>query len=158
MTRIGIRRFEIRDLSAILKIETESFGRDAWTAELFREYTRVSGDFFLVARIGRRIAGYSIARVTRSAAELDSLAVRRRDRRRGVAAALMAATLRKLRRLGARWIGLMVRRDNQAAVNFYKKWGFVRTATVNGYYEDGATGWRMKVGLSVGRSTPPEGT
>lgn len=39
----------------------------------------------------------------------------------------------------------MVRRDNAAAIRLYKKFGFVRTARINGYYEDGSAAWRMRL-------------
>ena len=31
----------------------------------------------------------------------------------------------------------MVRRDNQSAIELYRKFGFIRTASVHWYFEDG---------------------
>jgi ribosomal protein S18 acetylase RimI-like enzyme len=42
----------------------------------------------------------------------------------------------------------MVRSDNGAAKHFYERFGFKRVRTVPGYYEDGASGVRMRLALS----------
>ena len=147
---IMIRRFEARDLPGILRLERESFEHDAWARATFLEYAAAVPEFFLVAGVaagirgerlaGYRIAGYSLASLTRHGAEIDSLAVRPRYRQEGVATALLTATFRKLRRRGVEAVSLMVRRENESAIRLYRKLGFVRTATVQNYYDKGALG------------------
>jgi ribosomal-protein-alanine acetyltransferase len=144
---IKIRLFEARDLPRILRIENSAFGTDAWPAELFQEYASISPKLFLVAVMGRSIAGYSIACVQRHAAELASIAVLPAYRGRGVATSLLKATLRKVRRQGAAAMWLMVRPDNRTGIGLYRKFGFVRTSSVREYYEDGSTGCRMRLEL-----------
>jgi ribosomal-protein-alanine N-acetyltransferase len=144
---VTIRSFQKGDLPGILRMELESFGRDAWPRELFLEYAAAVPDLFLVARAGGTIAGYSIACQSRHGAEIASLAVRSPYRRRGVATALLRATFRKLRRSGAKAVWLMVRRRNEEAIRLYRKLGFVRTGTVPNYYDDHSSGWRMRMGL-----------
>lgn len=147
MDRGTIRLFEARDLPRILRIENSSFGKDAWPAELFQEYALASPKLFLVAAVGRRLAGYSIACIQRRTAELASIAVLPEYRGRGMATQLLKTTLRKVRRLGATNMWLMVRPDNETAIRLYRTLGFVRTASVRGYYEDGSSGSRMRVRL-----------
>jgi [ribosomal protein S18]-alanine N-acetyltransferase len=144
---IKIRLFEARDLPRILRIEDSSFGSDAWPAELFQEYARTSPALFLVAIMRRRIAGYSIACIRRQAAELASIAVLPEYRGGGAATRLLKAMLRKVRRHGATVMWLTVRPDNKTAISLYRNFGFVRTSSVRGYYEDGSAGWRMRVML-----------
>lgn len=133
------------ELPSILKIERESFGADAWPPDLFREYARYNPRLFLVARAGPGIAGYSITCVTPGKAEIVSIAVSPKYRGRGIASRLLSASIRGAWRAGASTVMLMVRRDNTAAIQLYRRFGFVRTATVKGYYEDGGTGWRMRL-------------
>ena len=143
-----VQRFDPpRDLRRLLEIERDAFGEHAWPAELFRSYhDDREASLFLVVRVGRVMAGYVIAVHSRAdSVEIESLAVHSRFRRRGVASVLFEAVLRRARRLGVNWIGLMVRRDNDAAIRFYRGLGFVRTATVSGYYEDGGAAWRMRL-------------
>jgi ribosomal-protein-alanine N-acetyltransferase len=153
---IIIRKFEERDLPGILRLERESFERDAWSSKTFLEYAAAVPEFFLVAGVaagirGERLAGYSIASLTRHGAEIDSLGVRPRYRQEGAATALLNATFRKLRRRGVEAVSLMVRRENESAIRLYRKLGFVRTATAPDYYENGPSraGWRMRKDLGA---------
>jgi ribosomal-protein-alanine N-acetyltransferase len=143
---IDIRRFEQRNLKRVLEVERDSFGRDAWPGEAFLEYWRESPELFLIARLGRNLAGYSIARTTWRGAELDSIAVDPRYRGRGIAQALLAATQA---RVGSRTLRLMVETDNTDALRFYRQSGFVRTRLVRHYYGRGRDAWRMQL-----RATP----
>jgi [ribosomal protein S18]-alanine N-acetyltransferase len=143
-----IRLFHIRDLPKILNIEKQSFGADAWPEGLFLEYSRNSRGLFLVVWVGRVAAGYSIASTRKDTAEIASIAVLAEYRGRKLASKLLTRTIWRLRRMSIEKIMLMVRRDNHGAIDLYRKFGFVRTATVHGYYEDGAVAWRMRLVLS----------
>lgn len=127
----------------MVKIERASFGKDAWPAELFVGYWRQSPDLFLIARVGRRIAGYSITRTSWRGAELESIAVDPRYRGRGVAQALLDATLAQLPAGVA--LRLMVSTANAAALRFYRQYGFIRTRLVKRYYGKSRDAWRMSL-------------
>lgn len=142
---VDARPFRRRNLNRIVEIERDSFGKDAWPAELFLEYWRESPEFFLVARYGRRIAGYSIARTNWRGAELESIAVDSRYRGRGVAQALLDATVAGL---GTRTLRLMVSTTNEPALRFYRQYGFVRIRLVKRYYGPGRDAWRMRLNES----------
>jgi ribosomal-protein-alanine N-acetyltransferase len=139
-----IRKFEIADLDRILAIEQVSFGNDAWDEKLFRAFYRKRADLFLIARVGRRTAGYSITCAGSRNAELASIAVDPRDRRHGVAETLLDHTLRQLRLLHIKNWWLMVGVENEAAIRFYEKYGFERQKIVKGYYGRGRNAWRMR--------------
>lgn len=142
MVRVEVRRFARRDLDRVLAIERASFGKDAWPSELFLEYWRISPELFLIAIRGRRIAGYSITRTDWRGAELESIAVDPLDRGRGVAQALLDATIVRLRSGALR---LMVGTDNEPALRFYQRFGFTRVRKVPRYYGPGRDAWRMQL-------------
>ncbi|MBV8818013.1 MAG: GNAT family N-acetyltransferase [Acidobacteriaceae bacterium] len=142
-----IVRFQLKNLRRILQIESESFPADEWPRDLFIQYAD-SCPLFLVAKVGRVIAGYAITSVRDKRAELLSLAVSRRFRRQGIAAQMLRFTIQRLRAGGVRFMMLMVRRNNVRAIDLYRRFRFVRVRTVAGYYEDGETAWRMKKTLS----------
>jgi ribosomal-protein-alanine N-acetyltransferase len=127
---ITVRSFENNNLPSILRIERESFDRDAWSREVFLEYACAASDLFLVAREAGCLAGYSIACLARHGGEIASLAVRPRYRQEGVATVLLKTTIRRVRRSGAQAVWLMVRRQNDEAIRLYRKLGFVHTGTV----------------------------
>ena len=145
---MDIRPFRPADIDRILEIERASFGRDAWPRSMFLDFSRHCPDLFLVLKSGRRIAGYSITCTTGEKAELTSIAVDPRVRRRGFAQALLDYTASELRRCRVHSWWLMVRVDNVAAIAFYRGYGFARTRLVRNYYEDGASGYRMRLALS----------
>ncbi len=139
-----VRRVRQRDLDRILKIETASFGADAYDRNLFAEYTRKCGGLFLVAERSLQVCAYAITALSPgklgNRAELVSMAVAPAFLRKGAASALMDGTLRRLRRRGVTRLGLMVKVTNQRASAFYAKYGFRKLRRVPGYYEDGADG------------------
>jgi ribosomal-protein-alanine N-acetyltransferase len=146
MERITVRRVRASDLPRILEIERASFGKDAYDRNLFAEYIHNCGDLFLVAVRGTSVCGYSIAclEVSTLPAELVSVAVAPRARKHGAASALIAGTIRRLRRRGAGRLNLVVKVTNRPAIAFYRKFGFRRLRRINGYYEDGADGIAMQ--------------
>lgn len=147
-SRVELFPFQVRYIEQILKIEHASFGRDAWDRDLFLEYFRRSPDLFLVARSARRIVGYIITCTARNQAELLSIAVDPRHRRRGLGRTMLDETLRRLRSIrktNTWW--LMVATTNEEAIHFYENYGFVRQRRTKGYYGSGRDAWRMKLSL-----------
>jgi ribosomal-protein-alanine N-acetyltransferase len=141
--RVRISRFRVGDLPRVVQIERQCFGEFAWPSDLFRAYAEKCGAQFNTARLGRIVCGYSITCLIRGRAELVSIAVGRRYRRRGIGERLLSSTIRLLKRAGVSTLSLTVRRDNEPAIRLYRGLGFKRVRTIPGYYEDGATGWRM---------------
>ncbi len=135
--------FRLRHLPRILRIERASFAADAWPRKYFLELYHDCRDFFVVAKVGGRIAGYAVACSEKRDAEIASLAVHPDYRRRGVAHALLRHTLRALAAAGVRRVELMVRTGNTAGAQLYRGLGFRRVRLVPRYYEDGGDGFLM---------------
>jgi ribosomal-protein-alanine N-acetyltransferase len=142
-----VRQFQIGDMDDILAIERESFGRDAWSKKLFLEYFREYPELFLIAKLGSRTAGYSITCAGWRSAELASIAVDPRHRRRGVGQSLLDFTLAQLRARRVKTWWLMVDTMNESGGGFYERYGFVRTKIVKRYYGAGRDAWRMRFSL-----------
>jgi ribosomal-protein-alanine N-acetyltransferase len=126
-----------------MRIERASFGADAWPRKYFLELYRDCRDFFVLAKVGGRIAGYAVACADKRHAEIASLAVHPDYRRRGVADALMRHTLGALGAAGFGRVDLMVRTENLAGAQLYRSLGFRRVRQVPHYYEDGGDGFLM---------------
>jgi ribosomal-protein-alanine N-acetyltransferase len=146
-SRIEVKRFEPGDLESVLAIEQSSFAEDAWDRKLFLEYHRHCPDLFLIAKLGRRLAGYAITCADSRNAELASIAVDPRDRRRGIAKALLDYTYSRLlaKRIKTWW--LMVATDNEPGIRFYEAYGFKRTRLVKRYYGATRNGYRMRLAV-----------
>lgn len=150
---IKVHAFDRRNLNRIVDIERASFGRDAWPPQLFLDYWRESPQLFLVARKGRRIAGYSITVTGWRGAELESIAVDPPYRESGVAQALLDATVARLRAQRVAAIRLMVSTANEPAIRFYRQYGFARVRLVKNYYGAGRDAWRMRLVMAKTAST-----
>lgn len=147
-----VRRFRPSDLDDLLGLERAAFARDAYDRNLFAEYARLCGDFFLVADFTAppRFAGYSIACICRSrrqVANLISIAVIPELREKGAASLLLSSTIRRLKLRGAERLTLMVRASNATAIRFYKRHGFEMLRRVPKYYENCEEGWLMRRNL-----------
>jgi ribosomal-protein-alanine N-acetyltransferase len=147
-SRHTIRRFRHADTDRVLEIELASFGKDAWDRKLFAEYRRKCGDLFLLASLGPRVDGYSIACIYNNrgaqAASLESIAVDPRARGKGAASSLLKSTVRRLMLRGVGRFTLMVRRSNIVALQFYQRHEFTPVRRAPGYYEDGEEGLLMR--------------
>ena len=139
----SVRAFRPADLDRILFIEHASFGNDAYDRNLFADFFHKWGDLFLVAERRSGVCGYIVTCIRGDRAELVSIAVDPAARGRGAASALLAATLRRLRRRPVSRFGLMVRLSNLPARTFYEKKGFRPIRRVPRYYEDGEDGLLM---------------
>ena len=142
-----IRKARRRDLPRVLEIERASFGVWAYESKLFAEYLLAPASIFLAAWRSGRLLGYALCSARGPRSEVVSLAVDPSERGSGVASALLASSLRRLRLRGASRVFLMVRRANRPARGLYAKFGFRQTRLTPGYYEDGAAAWRMSRNL-----------
>ena len=127
------------DLQAVLAIEHASFSLP-WTEEMFlRDLERGDLAEILVARWTEAgepppVAGFLCYWVVQDEMHINNLAVDPRRRRRGIAAALLAAGLERARARGARHAFLEVRASNAAAQVLYRRAGFEAAGTRQRYY------------------------
>jgi [ribosomal protein S18]-alanine N-acetyltransferase len=148
LSRYTVRRFRLADMDRVLEIELASFGKDAYDRKLFAEYGRKCGDLFLLASLGPRVDGYSIACIYKNrgvlTASLESIAVDPPARGKGAASSLLKSTIRRLKLRDVGRFTLMVRRSNMVAQRFYQRHQFTPVRRAPGYYEDGEEGLLMR--------------
>ena len=139
----------ILDLSALRKLENESFGNDAWPLfDLIAVLT-----FPEVIRLKAVEDGQMTGFIAGDPRPRDgwgwiaTIAVDPRYRRRGIGRALLHACEAKLK-LNVSRSRLTVRISNQAAITMYEKEGYSTTDIWSGYYNDGEDGMVMEKHLS----------
>lgn len=91
---------------------------------------------FYVAEEKGRIIGYAISSVVGSKGTMISIAVMPELRRRGIGSNLLRESLNFLSKK-VREVELQVRKDDQEAIDFYKKSGFREAGLIFNYYPDG---------------------
>ena len=133
----NIRRALVADVAVVARIELESFG-DPWTEDAFRELLQMRDAIFLVATKldSQAVAGYVIARVVATEADILNLAVSPAERGRGLGGELLDAGLAAAVDRGAREVFLEVRESNVAALALYGSRGFTTVSRRRKYYRN----------------------
>jgi [ribosomal protein S18]-alanine N-acetyltransferase len=146
MSSLDIRAAELGDLDAILALELAVFATDRLSRRSLRAFILSPRRPLIVAKTDEALAGYALVslRERASAARLYSIAVDRRNGRRGVGRALMAASEDYAAAHGRRALRLEVRSDNAAAIALYVRLGFRQFGHYENYYADGATALRFE--------------
>jgi ribosomal-protein-alanine N-acetyltransferase len=92
--------------------------------------------YYVVARVGDEIVGYSGMWVIMDEAHITTIGVDPEYRGRKIGEQILIAMIEEAQRRGARRATLEVRESNQIAQNLYRKYGFVAAAIRRGYYSD----------------------
>jgi ribosomal-protein-alanine N-acetyltransferase len=115
--------FEDGELAALYEIECESFAPGfRWTEPAFEREMAAARKKHLVwlACIGPRIAGYLIAEEISGSIAVDTCAVSRVHRRKGIASRLMAACEGAAKRRGYKGMRLEVYTENPAQILYFR--------------------------------------
>jgi len=153
LSGVVIRRANPDDVDGIVAVNIECLP-EHYPLRFWLDHIEKYGDAFYVAEAGGRIVGYVMPRVEyglsklrtsmRRLGHIVSIAVRRGFRRRGIATALMLASMESLKsEYGVREVYLEVRVSNEPAINLYRKLGFVIVERLHRYYLDGEDAYVM---------------
>jgi ribosomal-protein-alanine N-acetyltransferase len=125
---------EIKDADTIGKLHAQGFYR-GWPREEFESFLRgQETPVFVAADSKRRIAGFLILRLAADEAELITVAVDPKWRKKGIGRALLRAAFADLMMSPARRMFLEVAADNAAAIRLYQTEGFKEVGRRDGYY------------------------
>lgn len=140
---VRVRTGEVADLAAVLALERECLGPDAWGEALVAP--GLAGGLptvsYVVAVTGPadRVVGHAVLSAVGDVAELQRIGVGPSYRRHGVAGLLLQAVVDRAREAGAERLLLEVREDNRPALALYARHGLAELARRRRYYADGAT-------------------
>jgi ribosomal-protein-alanine N-acetyltransferase len=115
----------------------DCFPDDPWDAGAFAQILALHGSFGYVAWCGEAPAGFAVARDLGGEAEILTIGVLPRTRRRGLGRALLDAVITQAGERRCRSVVLEVAADNAAARRLYGAAGFVRVGTRPHYYRRG---------------------
>ncbi len=148
-----LRKFEPDDLQDVMRINRVCLPEN-YTDMFFVDLHERFPDTFLVAEEDHEVVGYIMCRIEVGLSNFGlgglvrkghvvSLAVMPKARRKGIASALLKASMEGMCGYKAKQIYLEVRVTNEAGVNLYKKMGLETTRTIPGYYSDGEDAFVM---------------
>jgi ribosomal-protein-alanine N-acetyltransferase len=123
-----------RDAEALAALHAKGFHR-GWPSQDFASYIAGRDTPIYVACDARRnVAGFAMLRLAADEAELVTIAVDPRWRKKGIGRAMMHALLSDLQTTAARRLFLEVAADNPAARRLYAGLGFSKIGERDGYY------------------------
>ncbi len=132
---IGTRDMAVDDLEDVLVIERASFPTP-WSGGIFLGEIESPFCRSLVALVEERIVGYICFAIVYNETHLRNLAVHRDWQRHGVASRLLSRMIAISALEGAQYGTLEVRRSNTAALELYKRFGFVVEGIRPSYYSE----------------------
>ena len=137
MTRVELRRLEMRDLNAIERVERASYttpwSRSMFASELAKPSSICLGAFDLETD---ELAGYLVISRYVDAWHVMNVAVAPQHRRQGIATTLLERLFELTAGRGRRGYTLEVRVSNLGAVALYGRLGFKPRGVRRGYYTD----------------------
>jgi len=145
---LEIRRCNPANLDSVMEVEKCSFRKsEAYSEDHFKQLLSEHPGGFLVAELSGEIVGYSIAYMTGTRAEIDSIAVDWDYWNLGIGTKLMYPHINRFRKRGIATCSLEVRTTNDVAMQFYQKLGFEIEEELESYYDDGANAYLMVLRL-----------
>lgn len=130
-----IRLATATDLTALVALEVELFGPDAWDHDAVRAELDGPGRRFVVAGADE-VSGYAVSRAIGDVVDLQRIAVSPLWQRAGVATALLDDLVAHPG--DADRMMLEVSAANDSAIAFYRHRGFTQIDTRRRYYRDGS--------------------
>lgn len=131
-----IRRAVATDVEALVALEADGLGADAWGAQAVRD--ELAADRIVLVADESPVTGYVDVSVAADVADLLRIVVSPSSRRSGTATALLEAAAARSVALGATRMLLEVSDANPGAIAFYDRLGFVPVSRRRRYYRDGA--------------------
>ena len=132
---IEIRRLQLRDLTAIEKIERAAYPTP-WSRSMFAGELAKPSSICLGAFLGERLVGYLIVSRYVDAWHVMNVAVTPEQRRRGIASMLLGQLFELTGEDDRRGFTLEVRVSNTGAIALYERLGFESRGVRRGYYTD----------------------
>lgn len=126
------------DLSALVRLEAELFGADAWSEASLSADLDTPGRLVLVvtSEVGA-VVGYAVTLVVGDVADLLRIGVHPAHQRQGLASDLLDKLRGEAANEGAARMLLEVSAENPAAIEFYRVHQFVTINRRPAYYRDG---------------------
>lgn len=140
------------DIWEVMKVN-EATLPEHYTPEFYKEIYDNFPDGFLVVKLNGKVVGYEMNRLERGLSNFGfnfvkkghvvSIAVLEEHRYKGLGAALLEESMKKMKDNGCSEIYLEVRVNNEPALKLYKKLGFSIIRTIPYYYSDGENAYVM---------------
>lgn len=143
----AIRKMQLEDLNAVIKIEEEAFKDSTWTIEAYtRELVMNQFAHYFILEVDDEIVGYTGIWLVIDQCQITTVAIKKSIRGKGYSHLLMEH-IKEFVRGQADTISLEVRVDNTPALTLYEKSGFNYGGIRKNYYGEGLDAHVMWVNI-----------
>jgi len=133
-----------------MEIEKVSFpNRKPFSEDYFRKLYQKYPEEFIVAKDKGKILGYAVGEAQKDCGKIISIAVYPAWRKKGIGKELANFLIEYFKKKNLKKISLQVRKNNLAAISFYKNLGFQILKTIKNYYQNGDDAYLMKRNLGA---------
>ena len=133
---LEIIRMRRRHLKGVMAIERQVYPRP-WSPNLFiSEMSETSNRTYLIAKLGKEVAGYGGIMSYGEEAHVTTIAVDPAHHRRKIGTRLLFELMQEALRFGARAVSLEVRVSNSGAQRMYSRFGFRPVGVRKNYYQE----------------------
>ena len=155
-TQISLRPFAASDFETIYEIDQVCYPPQiAYSRREIRWYMRLPQAEVTVAEVENTIAGFILTACFENTGHIVTIDVLPEFRRAGVGERLLHAAETSLARRGAREIELETAIDNQPAIQFWKKHGYLTCGILQNYYPGGLAAYAMMKRLDATKTANP---
>jgi len=141
---ITTRRATVNDLETLCRIEKECFTLEAFTKEQIKFLLDNSNAISLIFLVDDEIAGFIIGLIYHhnrtKTGHVCTIDVAVKYRRKGIGLKLLSELEQVFVRMGVKTCYLEARVDNVAALQLYRKHGYVEVERLKNYYHVGVHG------------------
>ena len=143
--RTVIRKATIKDLPALIDLETRGFQKDNFSAEQFKYLLTKANSTVLLISYGGKIVGEAILlwREGINVCRLYNIVIDPAIQGAGLGTKLLHACEHEAINHKCKRLSLEVRTDNKQGIGFYTKHGYRVTEKLPKYYSGRASGYRM---------------
>lgn len=141
------KEMEATDLSRVLELEKMCFKQPWDEKNCLFELNENPYSHGWILMDEDFIVGYAFLWETFEMAQLARIGVDTQYRNAGYGSKLMEKLIERAREVACEFMTLEVRQSNEAALNLYKKMGFIQVNVSKGYYPDGEDAIVMTLAL-----------
>ncbi len=151
----NIRAATGKDLDAILELERVGYDSDHFGRRQFRYLLTKANAVTLVMSVEQGIIGMCMIAFHRRSkvCRIYNITVHPNHRRIGYAKTLLEKAERLAESRGAGIVRLEVRHDNDIAIRFYERYGYIRGERRLNYYDGGKSAWVYRKRLAPANAT-----
>jgi [ribosomal protein S18]-alanine N-acetyltransferase len=139
--RVVLRAMRWWDIEAVMALEHELFGDEAWARTMFwNELAENASRHYLVAEVEGHVVAYAgLCAYPPHESYVQTIAVAPDVQGQGLGTRLLAELISVSMSRGCDRLDLEVRADNEVAIRLYERHGFARVGLRRGYYQPSGT-------------------